>query len=170
MKFKILFLIWILDLSRVASNLLQNSSVSLKSQRALIKYNSLYIDSSITKQYNPGENLVIHCPIDRLNNYLKSKHSQLITNWYKNQVKLTMFNLEDMTSPFLVDKPGRVKLMDRKIKIKDLTPFDSGVYMCEMITGTGISIKSHNLTLNINGKLNKMFSRFSLIQIKIDFF
>ena len=68
--------------------------------------------------------------------------SAILTSWFKDNTKLNQFN---------IDEGGRVKLFHRVLKIKNMRTSDSGVYSCGILSGSGITVRSHTLVLNVIG-------------------
>ena len=123
---------------------------SFKKDKKSTSYRYVRLASNLDIEFNTGDNILAECPLDALNKQLETKFtaqfkpSAVITSWFKNNVKLTQFSLEDDST-----SNGRVQLFQRKLKIKRLAMSDSGIYRCELITGAGLSVKSDNLTVRI---------------------
>ena len=122
-------------------------------------YKLVRLEKNQARSYVNGDNLLIECPIERLGQrerVLSRKHdeiktSAIITSWYKDNIKLNQFSLDslDLNGDSIY---GRVKLFQRILKFKHLVAADTGVYSCAIISGSGISIRSNNLSLNVIGE------------------
>lgn len=80
----------------------------------------------------------IECPVEAMlaSRHLISKQQFYLVNWYKDVKKLSMFS-------------RRVRVDDVYLTIRNANQYDSGVYFCDVITGTGVNFKSPKLTLNL---------------------
>lgn len=125
-------------------------------QRGNFKH--IRLDTKTTEQFTSNDNILIECPISQLTSGNHSlikrlqrgnKRAAVITSWFKDGIKLNQYDFEDY---------GRIRLFQRILKIKHLLPYDSGVYHCEIISGSGINVKSEIATININGQSNEIGS------------
>lgn len=123
-----------------------------------VNFKHIRLDKNTTEQFAPNDNILIECPISRLSSGNHSlikrvqhgnKRAAVITSWFKDGIKLNQYDFEDY---------GRIRLFQRILKIKHLLPYDSGVYHCEIISGSGINVKSETATININGQLTEINS------------
>lgn len=122
-------------------------------------YKLVRLEKNQERSYPLDDHLLIECPIEKLaqrervltRQHNKLKTSAIITSWFKDNIKLNQFSLDslDLNGDSFY---GRVKLFQRILKIKHLVAADRGVYSCEIISGSGISIRSSNLTLNVIGE------------------
>lgn len=94
----------------------------------------------------PKENELVRleCPVERLfeERKIQNKSQYYLINWFKDEKKLNKFN-------------RRVIAANDYLTIRSVNKFDEGVYFCEIITGTGLNLKSPNLTIQLrknNGK------------------
>ena len=117
----------------------------VNTKRIQSNFNHVRLDKEQIQNFNAGNNLLVECPIQSLastHTHTRRKRSVIITSWFKGNIKINQFNLNGQ----------RINLYQKIFKIKNLVPSDSGVYSCGIISGSGITVRSHNLTLNVIGK------------------
>jgi hypothetical protein len=129
--------------------------------------NHIQLLSDVHKDLKESDQLTLECPMEILNNNKQErsslhetkqeediqsfKKSAIITSWYKDGTKLNQFSLEEVA----LNHQTRVQIIHRRFRIKSLLKSDSGVYMCEMVTGTGLTVNSKSLVLQVHDKLAK---------------
>jgi len=115
------------------------------------QFKNFMLNANTLTKMNIGDKISIQCPLPDFKagkfnrdttHYNKKKSTPIfITTWYKNKIKINQFFDEEF---------NHIKIFEDKIKINGLISSDSGVYFCEIIMGTGINIRSSNLTLQVN--------------------
>ena len=126
----------------------QTSETVAESLRDNIKH--VRLDKDQIRKYNSTDHLLIECPVGQLASERSvskrlqptNRRAAVITSWFKDGIKLNQYDFEEY---------GRVRLFQRILKIKNLLPSDSGVYHCEIISGSGINVRSSSLTISVQG-------------------
>jgi hypothetical protein len=146
-----LLIFLILELTFTTATITTTPASKSSSKKLRPRFKNVILNTNIALQMNTGDNIIIECPMSqssqKFNKLNRETHSDMkstpvfITSWYKNQIKISQFIDENME---------RFKFLEKKLRIKDLTKTDSGVYSCEIITGTGLSVTNSNLTLQVN--------------------
>lgn len=120
-------------------------------------FKHIRLDTDQELVFETNAKLLIECPVQQLmpSTHLKRfRRSAVITSWFKNDKKINQFNVEAYSG----NENGRVQLFKKILKIKSVQVSDSGMYRCEVISGSGINVHSHTLTMSVNdikGKFSK---------------
>lgn len=134
----------LLQIQSVFSNLIQTSM--LQNSNHSVKTISL-AEKSIN-HFKKGNSIQFECPVDEiLTSSQNSKFQNYLITWFKNKNKINHFFNSDT-----IGLNKRIKIQDNKLTINYLFKIDAGVYNCEVITGSGLNLKSSNVTLEFVAK------------------
>ncbi|CAF0725756.1 unnamed protein product [Brachionus calyciflorus] len=97
------------------------------------------LNSNMTYEFQKGDQCELTCPVNQVEN------SSFIISWFKNKNKISSI----LTT-------GRIKIDLNKLSISNFLKLDSGLYHCELITGTGLIIKSSAVKLEFQGMLQRV--------------
>jgi len=117
-----------------------SSALSDKPRSAYKHIRLIRSNTDLVRSFKVNENILIECPIEMLAS-TRVRRSAVITSWFKDNTKLSQFNVNE----------ERIDLYQRILKIKDIRASDSGIYFCEIISGSGITVRSHSLTIDVIG-------------------
>lgn len=104
---------------------------------------SVFSESNVTKidlntnktlMFTKGSQLELACPL------VDVKNTSYFVTWFKNKNKLSS-----------IITTARLKISFDKLTITSLIKIDSGIYHCEIVTGTGLILKSGIVNLEIQG-------------------
>ncbi len=110
-------------------------------------YKHIRLNTDLVRSFKVNENILIECPIEKLAS-TRVRRSAVITSWFKDNTKLSQFSVNE----------ERIDLYQRILKIKNIRASDSGIYFCEIISGSGITVRSHSLTINVIGNYYFFFN------------